>query len=189
MGPAKRSRRLARVTMFVAVLAAVLVLAGVYGGEFARVSGASMEPALSDGDRVFFEKLGVRRSDLSRFDVVVFKAPEDPDRIFIKRIVALPGEVLEASEGVLKVNGVAVPLPAGLQYGSLNLEPVVVRGAHYYVLGDNLGESLDSRNWGAVPRDYVLGRVVMRFWPVGSIRIYRRDGAQEQGVEDASKGV
>jgi signal peptidase I len=183
MGPAaKRSKRLARLIRLVAVFAAVLVLAGVFGGEFAHVSGRSMEPTLADGDRVFFEKLSVRWSDLKRFDMVVFKAPDDPDRIYIKRIVGLPGDVVEAAEGVWRVNGNAVPLPAGVQFGGLKLDPVVVSPAHYYVLGDNLGDSVDSRQWGAVPRDYVLGRVVLRFWPATSMRIYRRADAQEQGV-------
>ena len=190
MGPAsKRRKRLARAVKLAAAAAVVLVLAGVYLGEFARVNGRSMEPALAGGDRVFFEKLSVRRTGPNRFDIVVFKAPEEPDRLYIKRVVGLPEDVAEAAEGRLMINGVQVPLPAGLDWGDARFGPVAMRPGHYFVVGDNLGDSVDSRQWGPVPRDYILGRVCLRFWPVGKWRVFQRESASGEGVRDANKGL
>ena len=189
MGPAFRRKKRLPLVVKVVAAAALLAIAGIYAGEIARVNGRSMEPALESGDRVVFEKLSVRRAGLKRFDIVVFKAPEDPDTVYIKRVIGLPDEVVQATGGRLLVNGVEKALPAGMESAGMEFGPVVVRPAHYFVVGDNCGDSVDSRQWGAVPRDYILGRAVLRFWPVGSMKIFGCFGAQEERVKDAGKGI
>ena len=172
-----------------AVAAVVLVATGVFVAEFARVHGSSMEPTLSSGDRIIFEKISMRRGGPARFDIVVFKAPNDPDTIYIKRVVGLPDEVVEARAGRLVVNGVETPLPAGVSWGTADVAPAAVGPAHYFVTGDNLAESVDSRQWGAVPRDYILGTVWLRFWPAGKMTVFKRESAAATGARDGDKGI
>jgi signal peptidase I len=181
----KRGKRLARFVKVAVLLAAALFVTAVYIAELGRVNGRSMDPALSDGDRIIFEKLTLRRTGLQRFDIVVFKAPYDPDQVYIKRVVGLPEELVRISQGRLEVNGADVPLPDGVDWGKADFGPVAVPPAHYFCVGDNLGESVDSRVWGFVPRDYCLGRVWLRFWPAGGWRMFGRESASAKGIEDA----
>lgn len=187
-GP-KRRKRLVRAAKVAVAILAVLVLLNAYVVQRGRVTLSSMEPTLSGGEWVLFEKLVRRRGGPRRFDIVVFKAPNDPDKVFIKRVVGLPNEVVEAREGVLYVDNTATALPTGVDWGSVEFGPSLVTAAHYFVVGDNPAESQDSRAWGCVPRDYVLGRVFWRFWPPGRWRIFGREDVRQPGVEDADTGV
>ncbi len=181
---ADRKKRLARMVKAAAVLAAAVALTGVFVAEFGHVRGRSMEAALRNGDRVVFEKITPRLGGPQRFDIVAFKAPNDPDTIYIKRVIGLGDDVVEIRGGRLLVNAVEVSPPEGMSLGDIAFGPAAVSHAHYFVLGDNLAESVDSREWGSVPRDYVLGRVVLRFWPVGSWRLFRRTSANLKGSQD-----
>jgi len=170
-----KSKRLARLLRIAVLLAAVAIVVGVYLAEFGRVKGRSMEPTLRDGDRVVFEKVSSRWGGPVRFDVLVFKGPNDPDKVLIKRVVGLPDEMIEIRAGRLLVNGVHASLPPSLDWGDVDFGPVAVSPAHYFVLGDNMGDSDDSRRWGGVPRDYVLGRVCWRFWPLVAWKVFARE--------------
>ncbi len=190
MGPAaKRRKRLARAAKIAALCIAILIFLNLFVVERGRVRLDSMEPSLSDGDWVLFEKTSVCRQGPKRFDIVVFKAPRDPDKVYIKRVVALPNEVVEAREGKVFVDGRPLVPPEGVDWGPLEFGPVPVEPAHYYVLGDNPAESVDSRVWDGVPRDYVLGRVFLRFYPLGEIRSFGRESAFEEGVQDGDQGI
>ena len=184
-----KRRRLARTVKAVAVLAAAVVATEIWVAELARVSGASMEPALSSGDRVVFEKTVMMGGGPKRFDVVVFKAPNDPDTIYIKRVMGLPDEVVEMKGGRLLVDGMEVRTPEGVRTEGVEFGPAAVSPAHYFVMGDNAGESVDSRQWGGVPRDYVLGRVWLRYWPIEEWKVFRRESAELTGARDADQGI
>lgn len=184
MGPAKGRRRLARAGKVAVVAAALLAATGVWVIGVGPVRGRSMEPALADGSWLVFEKLGVRRSGPKRFDVVVFKAPLDPATCYIKRVIGLPNEVVEVKAGVLFVDGAETPPPPGVSWGAVDLGPVAVQAAHYWVLGDNLPESVDSRSWGGVPKDYILGRVVAEIWPLGKVGLRGRRSAEVKEARD-----
>jgi signal peptidase I len=140
-----------------------------------RVQGTSMEPLLLDGERIVVNKLVYRFQPIGRGDVVVFWYPRDPSVSFIKRVVGLPGDLVEIRAGQLLVNGLPVQeayLPEGFRDGD-NYPPTEVRKGYYFVLGDHRRSSNDSRTWGEVPEKYIYGRAVFRFWPldrVGPIR-------------------
>jgi len=140
-----------------------------------RVQGTSMEPLLLDGERIVVNKFIYRFQPIERGDVVVFWYPRDPSVSFIKRVVGLPGDMVEIRAGRLVVNGMPAReeyLPASFRDVD-NLPPTEVRKGYYFVLGDHRRSSNDSRSWGEVPEKYIYGRAVYRFWPfrrVGPIR-------------------
>jgi len=140
-----------------------------------RVQGTSMEPLLEDGERIVVNKLVYRFQPIERGDVVVFWYPRDPAVSFIKRVVGLPGDLVEIRSGQLLVNGLPARegyLPDGFRDGD-SYPPTEVRKGYYFVLGDHRRSSNDSRSWGEVPERYIYGRAVFRFWPfarVGPIR-------------------
>lgn len=136
------------------------------------VKGASMEPTFEDGDYLIVDQLSYRLHEPERFDVIIMRYPRDPSVFFIKRIIGLPGETIEfvgarvivgRGAGVEPIN---LPQPfveegrAGEEYGVYTL------GAdEYFVLGDNRVASSDSRSWGALPRDNVIGKALLRLLP------------------------
>jgi signal peptidase I len=136
-----------------------------------RVQGTSMEPQLLDGERIVVNKFVYRFRAIERGDVVVFWYPKEPSVSFVKRVVALPGDVVELRAGQLVVNGLEVSesyLPASFKDND-NLAPAVVRKGYYFVLGDHRRSSNDSRSWGEVPEKYIYGRAVFRFWPLARL--------------------
>jgi signal peptidase I len=132
-----------------------------------RVQGTSMQPLLQDGERIVVNKLRYRFQPIERGDVVVFWYPHDPSVSFIKRVVGLPGDMLELREGVLYVNGRPQEEAYLKNFRDLsNMAPTEVKAGFYFVLGDHRGSSNDSRNWGEVPEKYIYGKAILRFWPM-----------------------
>ena len=133
-----------------------------------RVEGNSMEPSLHDGQMVVVNRLAYRWSEPSRGDIVVFYFPLDPSRRFIKRVIGLPGDNVEARDGLLYVNGAALDEPylaAPPRYtGAWQVEPETL-----FVLGDNRNNSDDSQNWGALPMNEVIGKAVLVYWPLPDV--------------------
>jgi signal peptidase I len=136
-----------------------------------RVQGTSMEPLLLDGERIVVNKLVYRFQPIERGDVVVFWYPRDPAVSFIKRVVGLPGDLVEIRSGRLLVNGVPAResyLPESFRDAD-SYPPTEVRKGYYFVLGDHRRSSNDSRSWGEVPEKYIYGRAVFRFWPLARV--------------------
>ena len=144
-------------------------------GQAFRVQGSSMRPLLEDKERILVNKLVYRFRPIVRGDVVVFWFPDDPSVSFIKRVIGLPGEVVELRRGVLYVNGRLVEEPyLDPRLGDLNsYGPTSVKKGFYYVLGDNRDGSNDSRKWGEVPEKYIYGRAEVLFWPPAKIGVIR----------------
>jgi len=144
-------------------------------GQAFRVQGTSMLPLLEDGERIIVNKLVYRFRPIGRGDVVVFWFPRDPSVSFIKRVVGLPGDVVELRHGQLFVNG----RPADESYltpryrDEETYPPVEVKKGFYYVLGDHRNSSNDSRSWGEVPEKYIYGRAEVRFWPFSKAAVLR----------------
>jgi signal peptidase I len=133
-----------------------------------RVQGTSMLPLLEDGERIIVNKFIYRFQPIDRGDVVVFWYPKDPSVSFIKRVVGVPGDVVELRTGSLFVNGHRVQeqyLRREFNDGESH-PPVEVSKGYYYVLGDHRNSSNDSRNWGEVPEKYIYGKAFFRFWPL-----------------------
>jgi signal peptidase I len=133
-----------------------------------RVQGTSMLPVLEDGERIIVNKFVYRFHPISRGDVVVFWFPRDPSVSFIKRVIGLPGDVVEVRAGRVYVNDVALAetYVEPKYRDEQSYAPVEVRKGYYYVLGDHRNSSNDSRSWGEVPEKYIYGRAIFRFWPL-----------------------
>jgi signal peptidase I len=133
-----------------------------------RVQGTSMLPLLADGERIVVNKFVYRFNPIARGDVVVFWYPREPQVSFIKRVVGLPGDVVELRRGALFVNGRVVRedylVPEFRDRDDFG--PAEVRRGYYFVLGDHRASSNDSRSWGEVPERYIYGKAVFRFWPI-----------------------
>ena len=144
-------------------------------GQAFRVQGTSMLPLLEDGERILVNKLVYRFRPIARGDVVVFYYPRDPSVSFIKRVVGLPGDVVELRLGQLFVNGrrVEESYLSPRFRDDETYPPAEVKKGYYYVLGDHRNSSNDSRSWGEVPEKYIYGRAEARFWPLAKMGVVR----------------
>ena len=159
-------------TLTSAAVYATLIV--TFGFQVARVEGQSMAPTLQDQDRLIVNKLGYRLSDPQIGDIVMLYYPVDPDKSFVKRVVAGPGDVIRSVEGRVYRND--VPLPDDFiprEYQSLDTwGPEEVPAGYYFVMGDHRNNSSDSRTWHYVPKKYIIGKVQIRWWPVNRARIF-----------------
>ena len=150
-------------TLLVALILALAIRAFVV--ESFLVDGVSMEPTLHDGERLLVDKLSYRWHPPRRFDIVVFRYPQDPSRDFIKRVIALPGETVEIQEGKVYVDGRLLDEPYLESRGQDFYPPTTVPPGHVFVLGDNRPHSDDSRSGWTVPIREIIGRAVLVYWP------------------------
>ena len=162
-------------SIVIAVILALLVRTFVI--QAFKIPTGSMKPTLNENDRIFVNKYIYHFKKLQRGDIVVFKYPEDPKKAFIKRLIAVGGEVVEIRDGNIVIDGVSIQTPDSLKsiyyynrgdYGSEG-QKITVPGDYFYVLGDNSNSSRDSRYWGFVPRKYIIGKAVFRYWPPKAI--------------------
>ncbi len=134
------------------------------------IPSSSMEPTLEINDRLIIEKISYRFRSPERGDVVVF-SPTDTLReqnfkdAFIKRVIGLPGETVEVRGGTVYINDIPLREKYLEEAPQYQYGPVVVPEDHYLVLGDNRNNSYDSHYWGFVPRENLIGRAFVRFWP------------------------
>ncbi|HEY8425824.1 MAG TPA: signal peptidase I [Limnochordales bacterium] len=149
-----------------AVILAVIIIAFV--AQSFLVQGQSMEPTLYDGERLLVDKLTYRLRDPQRGEVVVFRVPSDPSRRFIKRIIGVPGDVIEFQDGRVVLNGRVLRESYVLGPTLSGRTRQTVPPGRYFVLGDNRANSEDSRfaEVGFVPRELIVGRAVFVYWPV-----------------------
>jgi signal peptidase I len=144
------------------------------------VSGSSMLPTFETGNYIIVDELSYRLEEPQRGEVVIFKYPNDPKQYFIKRIIALPNETIEIKNGEIYIKN--QKYPEGFQ---LEEEYIVFRKEdsfnlnlsddEYFVMGDNRPASSDSRIWGALPRDLIVGRAFIRLLPISEIDILPGD--------------
>ncbi len=153
-----------------ALVVALIIQATLFQAFF--IPSESMQSTLVEGDRVLVNKLTDSAGEVSRGDVVVFGRPpnEPPSDIedLIKRVVGLPGDTVEGRDGIVYIDG--APLDEGyLDDGTITSEfgPVVVPDGHLFVMGDNRGNSRDSRFFGPIDGDLLVGRAMVIVWPLG----------------------
>jgi len=151
--------------LLVALLIKTFLLQAFY------IPSRSMEPTLRIGDRVLVNKLSYKVHDINRGDIVVFERPKDepPDAIkdLIKRVIGLPGETVSTQNGQVYIDGRPLDepyLPAGTVTD--NLPPTKVPEDEVFVMGDNRGDSRDSRYFGPIDEGLIVGRAFVRIWPV-----------------------
>ena len=157
--------------IFFAALTAILIV--VFVVQPVRVEGTSMQPNLADQERIFVNKFVYYLSDIQRGDVVVFWYPKDRSKSFIKRVIGLPGEVVEVGQGIVYVDGKPLQesylLSEYVDYYSY--PPVKVGWDSYFVMGDHRNSSNDSRHWGCVPASSIFGKAIFRYWPVSKMGV------------------
>lgn len=129
-----------------------------------RVDGDSMEPTLVTGEYVIVNRLSYRLGSPQRGDIIVFQFPLDRKEEYIKRVIGLPGDVIETLNGSVYVNG-RLLAENYLQVKTNYNGTWEVPANQLFVLGDNRNNSSDSHDWGTVPMDYVVGKAVMVYWP------------------------
>ena len=131
-----------------------------------RIEGYSMQPNLQQGQYLIVNKAVYRwLHPPERGDIVVFHYPRAPDRDFIKRVIGLPGEVIEIRDGTIYINGVPLDEPYIQGPTRGNMAPRTLGPDEYFVLGDNRDNSSDSRSWGPLPKDKIIGKAWLSYWP------------------------
>lgn len=129
-----------------------------------RVDGDSMLPTMVSGEYVVINRLSYRFGSPQPGDIIVFHFPRDPKEEYIKRVIGLPGDIVEVMNGAVYING----QPLAENYLSVKMNYTgkwEVPAGQLFVLGDNRNNSSDSHDWGTVPMDYVVGKAVLVYWP------------------------
>jgi len=178
-------------SIIIAVILALIIRTFVV--QAFKIPSGSMIPTFEIGDRIFVSKLvygakvpftnfrlpGIREP--KRGDIIVFVSPETPKKDFVKRLIAFGGETVEIKDGSIYIDGKIVDQPASIRavnyynngdYGKES-ETIMVPRDSYYVLGDNSASSRDSRYWGFVPKNNVIGKVSLIYWPLHRLKIVK----------------
>jgi len=145
------------------------------------VKGQSMEPNFANGDYLIIDELSYKFTEPKRGEVVVFKYPNDPSQRYIKRIIGLPGERIEVNSGkVVIYNEQGAKALEESEYLSSIFTPgtvnLTLEGEEYFVLGDNRAASSDSRRWGPLLEEEIVGKVYLRAWPLASFSLIELPG-------------
>jgi len=156
----------------------VFILFGVFFVQPVVVEGTSMLPQLHDGERLLVNKLvyykiqSVSWGHIERGDIVVFWFPNDPDKSYVKRVIGLPGEVVDLKNGKVFVDGKELGESYLDAEHTQSQPPPMTKKVdehHYFVMGDNRDNSSDSRYWGLVPEKYIYGKAFFRYWKPSDI--------------------
>lgn len=157
----------------VAVLVSIFIITYLY--QPVRVEGTSMLPNLEDQDRLFINKFAFHLGEIERGDVVVFRYPKDETMSYIKRVVGLPGDVVQIDHGKVYVNGRLLPepyVPARFT-DERSKSALRIPANQYYVLGDHRNISSDSREFGPVDRSLIYGKAAFVYWPFDQAGVVR----------------
>jgi len=142
--------------------------------QVARVDGLSMAPTLEDQDRLIVNKLVYQFGDPQPGDIVMLYYPVDPDKMFVKRVIAQEGDTVRIVDGRVYVNDIPLKddyVPSEFRSHD-DWGPQVIPEGYYFVMGDHRNNSSDSRHWGMVPKKYIIGKVQLRWWPVPAARVF-----------------
>ncbi len=169
-GPKKSALREIAESLVIAVVLALLIRAFIFQPFY--IPSGSMEPTLQIQDHIIVNKFVYRFHEPERGDIVVFRYPLNPKKDFVKRLVGKPGERVEIRNSRIYVDGREIPekyLPPGLRYQDFG--PVLVPENSYLMLGDNRNNSEDSRVWGPLPRENIIGKAMLVYWPLDRIQL------------------
>lgn len=151
--------------LLIAAVTSILIITFLY--QPVRVEGTSMLPRLVDSDRLFINKFVYRFEAIERNDVVVFRYPRDPEKSYIKRVIAVPGDHLRIDHGTVVLNGkrLAEPYVPEEFRDTRSMPEQVIPEGEYFMMGDHRSISSDSREFGPVARALVYGKAEFVYWP------------------------
>jgi len=139
----------------------------------AVIPSESMQTTIMKGDRIIGSRLAYKSKDPQRFDIVIFKYPDDPSQLFVKRVIGLPGETVNIVDGKVYINDSEEPLDDSFcpETPEGSFGPYTVPEGCYFMLGDNRNHSMDSRYWQNpfVEEDAIEAEVAVRYWPLNKI--------------------
>jgi signal peptidase I len=159
-------------TLLSAAVYATLIV--TFGFQVARVDGLSMAPTLEDHDRLIVNKLVYELGDPRPVDIVMLYYPLNPEKMFVKRVIAKEGDTVRIVDGRVYVNDIPLHddyVPAEFRSHD-DWGPQVIPQGYYFVMGDHRNNSSDSRHWGMVPKKYIVGKVKVRWWPLQDAKIF-----------------
>jgi signal peptidase I len=157
--------------LVIAAAASVLIITFLY--QPVRVEGTSMLPRLEDRDRLFINKFVYHFTAIERGDVVVFHYPRDPEKSYIKRVIALPGDTLRIDHGSVYVNGTLLrePYVPRVYRDNRSVAEMLIPADNYFMMGDHRSISSDSRDFGPVDRSLIYGKAVFVYWPARDLGV------------------
>jgi signal peptidase I len=170
-----RQKSFLRDTLEIVFLALVLYVVIQYAVQTVHVLGSSMYATLHDNDLLVASKISYKLHPPQRGDIVVFKPPDEASRDFIKRIIALPGERIHIANSVVYINGQVLREPYLPEKWTYNNnwpnsgQDQLIPPDEYFVMGDNRNHSSDSRTFGPIELDSILGKAEIRIWPLGQL--------------------
>ena len=159
-------------TLVSAAVYATLIV--TFGVQVARVDGLSMAPTLEDHDRLIVNKLVYELGDPRPGDIVMLYYPLNPEKMFVKRVIAREGDTVRIVDGRVYVNDIPLQddyVPAEFRSHD-DWGPQAIPEGYDFVMGDHRNNSSDSRHWGMVPKKYIIGKVQVRWWPVPTARVF-----------------
>lgn len=161
---------------FILIALAVVIPIRMYIAQPFIVSGASMDPTFENGQYLIVDEISYHVGDPLRGDVVIFKYPKNPKQYFIKRVIGLPGETVTidttGTVAIKNTHGEAVIMNEPyVKFPKADNTERTLKEGEYFVMGDNRAGSFDSRIWGPVPRENIVGKAFVRLFPISAVEI------------------
>ena len=186
--PGRSALRLLREVVETILLTLVIfIVINALTGRF-RIEGPSMKPTLHEGQYLIISKIVYKLHPPQRGDIIVFHHPRDPARDLIKRIIGLPGEEVEIRNSRVYVNGVLLEEPYVTNWGGRPSRHELGTD-EYFVLGDNRPNSDDSRSWGGLARDMIVGKAWLAYWPPNDWGLVPHHGHAQDASASGQVGV
>lgn len=167
----------AEVLRFVLIAVFVVLPIRLYIAQPFIVSGSSMDPTFLNGEYLIVDEVSYRFNDPERGDVVVFRFPQDTSKFFIKRIIGLPNETVHLDGDTVRIENTEHPEgfvldETYLENSTRNFLRFTLTDDEYFVLGDNRPASSDSRIWGPLKKEFIIGRAFVRLLPVNKVNVF-----------------
>lgn len=175
--PSKFKTFIVEVVQFVLIVVFIIVPFRLFVAQPFVVNGSSMDPTFSNSEYLIVDQLTYRFSEPQRGDVIIFQYPKQPSKFFIKRVIGLPGEIVEINGTTVRIINSAYPEGFDLSepyitHTKMDEFDIKLEDDEYFVLGDNRSGSSDSRVWGPLEDHYIVGRAFLRLLPITHISLF-----------------